>query len=245
VTNKSVLREGLELRDSLFHLKNLSEQEQDLAVRNFPPSVKEFWRSVREIRLTDEQAGDLISAAEDFALADTLRRNAAGLRSGDELPDHIAFKDAIGNRKIPYFNERNPAVPAFREEGMEIKFLETDRLFWSEKRIKRKFDKLLRDLADIEGSLTLRSVAPIEVLVAARALRRQKSSQSDLHTDIRSGSLRRVVETVKGATDKPHWKLIADAINLASGGAINLDASSVRREHDRAQKRANLAANVD
>ncbi len=198
--------------------------------------LKVFWQQIEKKGFSDLLVGDLISAAIDFVIADTLQKNAAIVRDGREIPEHTKRKRDLGQRGD---SETLKRIAIAEADGKRFNFRDVEA--FKRRMIKRVGDleSLLEEVAksptlscifgdiSLNGDLTRISIVLQDLRAAVQRIEDQPS-QSDLHTQMRRTAVFRMVEATKAATGKPCWGLIQSAVHLASGEILDLSLDTFR-----------------
>jgi hypothetical protein len=213
------------------------------------PKLTDFWGRVLAMSLTDEESSDLISGAQDYALACSWGQNMALLGKGQEIPTHLKFRTQVAEQQQEQLRKQHPDS-AERSGALlkEIRDGEAARKLWSDRAAKDHARKILSLAATLQEALDevlesqrLRArfmFAHAPAFEPARAHLRWLTAAVTSHLDSPSQSARQVafrreaLSRMVTATRKKRGALvlIAKAINLASGEKLMPDADTIRSE---------------
>lgn len=190
------------------------------------PNLKEFWRRVRELAISDDAAGILISGAYSYAGARLLQDNTAIVRKGGEIPAHTELK-----RSLEKVGDTSTLS--------EIKNAEADRKAWSDRKLRRHLQALEKQLSDILNSAACRARLPSAFLKSADTLHRRTKEVNAERRDLKQTEMQKcqkdeALAQMALAVGSGHWDLIGLAVVLASsdvGHSYEGEVDSLRSEY--------------
>jgi hypothetical protein len=229
--------------------------DQPLRASRRHTKLSEFWTRVARLGMSDAQTGELISGAENYVMACTLRDNTALVRRGGEIPEHLELKEQLANNTQIKTKTKDASLKRIVEG-------EADRKRWGQSAVSKHGRKISRLARDLQGTLdavlrstTLRSRFAFlhgDQLVSTRECLKwlvtgienpsaglsppeaelpeefRKMSQSELHGLL----LKQALKSMQGATRARRgcFPLMSLAICLASGEKLNKPSNTIRLE---------------